>query len=186
MVAPLDAPIEYVIVLIPFTDEEIPEELPQVRVVGLVVKPQGPSVIQEDGKLVRKTTAEKIGGCGHLLLHDPIVLLFLGSGLETLPGERTTEEIHENVSERFEIVAASLLNTKVSVDGGVTGSAGEVLVLPVGNVKMGLRVSVLLGKAEIDHIDLVATFPDPHQEIVRLDVTVNEVARVDVFDTRYL
>lgn len=182
----MNTPVEYVIVLVPFTDEEIPEKFPQVRIVRLVVEPQGTSVVQEDGKLVGEATAEKVRGCGHLLLHDPVILLLLCGGLETLPGERTTEEIHEDVSKGFEVVAASLLNTQVSVDGGVTGSASQVLVFPVGNVEVGLRVPVLLGKAEINHIDLVATLPDSHQEVIRLDITVDEIAGVDVLDTRYL
>ena len=38
-VCPLNTPVEDVVVLIPFADEEIPEELPQVRVIRLVVKP---------------------------------------------------------------------------------------------------------------------------------------------------
>lgn len=183
---PLDAPVKYVIVLVSFTDEEIPEELPQVRVIRLVVESQGPSVVQENGKLVREATAEKIGGCGHLFLHDPVVLLLLGGGLETLPGEGTTEEIHEDVGEGFEIVATGLLNTQMSVDGRVAGGAGQILIFPVRNVKVGLGISVLLGETEIDHVDLVAALPNSHQEVVRLDIAVNEVTGVDVLDTRYL
>jgi len=122
--APLDTPVEYVIVLVSFTDEEIPKELSQVRVVRLVVEPQSPSVVQKDGKLVGEAATEKIGGCGHLFLHDPVVLLLLGGSLETLPGERTTEEVHEDISERFEVIAAGLLNTQVSIDGGVASGPG--------------------------------------------------------------
>ena len=97
--APLDTPVKDVVVLISFADEKIAEELPQVRVVRLVIEPQGTSVVQEDGKFVGEATAEEVGWCGHLLLHNPIVLLLLCSGLETLPGERSTEEIHEDVGE---------------------------------------------------------------------------------------
>ena len=186
MGAPLDTPVEYVIVLVPFTDEEIPEELPQVRVIGLVVEPQGSGVVQKDGELVWEATTEKIGGGGHLLFHDPVVLLFLCGSFEALPWKRTAEEIHEDVSKGLEIVAASLLNTQMSIDGGVTSGAGQVLVLPVGNVKVGLRVSIFLGETEIDYIHLVAALPDSHQEVIRLDVTVNKVPRMDVLDARYL
>ena len=112
--------------------------------------------------------------------------MLLCSSLETLPGEGTTEEIHEDVSKGFKIVAASLLNTEVSVDGGVTGSTGQILVLPVGNVKMGLRISVLFGKTEINHIDLVAALPDSHQKVVRLYIAMDKVAGVDVLNARYL
>jgi hypothetical protein len=70
----------------------------------------------------------------------------------------------------------------MGVDGGVTSGTSQVLVLPVGNVKVGLRVSELLCETKIDDIDLVAALADAHQEVVRLDVTVNEVARVDILD----
>jgi hypothetical protein len=182
----LYAPVKDVIVLVPFTNEEIPKELPQVRVIRLVVEPQGPSVVQEDGELVGEATAEKIGRGGHLLLHNPVVLLFLGSSLETLPRERTAEEVHENVCERFKIIAAGLFNTQVSVDGGVASSTSQVLVLSVGDVKVGLRVPILLRETKVNDIDLVATLADSHQEIVRLDVTVDEVAGMDVLDARNL
>ena len=182
----MDAPVEDIVVLVPFTDEEIPEEFPQVRVIGFVVEPQGPSVVQEDGELVREATAEKVRGSGHLLLHDPVVLLLLGCGLETLPGERAAEEVHEDVSERFEVIAARLLNTQVSVDGGVASSTGQVLVLSVGDVKVGLRVPVLLGETKVDDVDLVAALADSHQEVVRLNVPMDEVARMDILDARNL
>jgi len=182
----LNAPVEDVVVLVSFADEEVTEELPQVRVVGLVVESQGPGVVQEDGELVGEATTEKIGRRGHLLLHDPVVLLFLGSSLETLPGEGSTEEVHEYVSERFEIIAASLLDTQVSVNRGVAGSTSQILVLSVRDVKVGFRVSVLLGKTEVDDIDLVATLPDSHQKVVWLDVAVDKVTGMDVLDTRDL
>ena len=47
---------------------------------------------------------------------------------------------------------------------------------------MSLGVAVLLGQTEIDNIDLVATLADTHEEVVRLDITVDEGLGVDVFD----
>ena len=61
-------------------------------------------------------------------------------------------------------------------------STRQVLVLSVRNVEVRLGVTELLSQAEVNHINLVASFPDTHQEVVRLDVTVNEVARVNVLD----
>ena len=74
----------------------------------------------------------------------------------------------------------------MSIDGGVAGGAGQVLVLPVGDVEVGLRVPVLLGKTKVDDIDLVTALANSHQEIVRFNVAVDEVAGVDVLDTRDL
>jgi hypothetical protein len=74
-------------------------------------------------------------------------------------------------------------DAQVGVDGGITSSSGQVLVLPIRDVEMGLGVTVFLGQTEIDDIDLVAALADAHEEVIRLDVTVNEGLGVDVLDT---
>ena len=51
---------------------------------------------------------------------------------------------------------------------------------------MSLRVAEFFGETKIDDINLVITLPDAHQEIIRLDIVVNEIPRVDVLDTRDL
>ena len=69
------------------------------------------------------------------------------------------------------------------VDRSITGSTGQVLVLSVWDVKVRLWVTVLLGQTEINDIDLVTTLSNAHQEVVRLDITVDEGLGVDVLDT---
>lgn len=51
---------------------------------------------------------------------------------------------------------------------------------------MGPGISVRLGKTKIDNVDLVAMNTGTDHEIGRLDVTVNEVGRVDTLYTRDL
>lgn len=68
------------------------------------------------------------------------------------------------------------------VDTGVTGRTSQVLVLSVRDVEVRLRVTVLLGKTEIDDINLVATLANSHEEVVRLNITVNKGLGVDVFN----
>jgi hypothetical protein len=70
----------------------------------------------------------------------------------------------------------------VGVDGGVTSGTGQVLVLSVRDVEVGLGVPVLLGETEVNHVDLVAPLADAHEEVVGLDVTVDEALGVDVLD----
>jgi hypothetical protein len=82
--------------------------------------------------------------------------------------------------------AERLTHAEMGVDGGVAGSAGEVLVLPVGYVQMGAGVAVLLGQAKVDDVDLVAALGDAHEEVVGLDVTVQEVFGVHILDPRQL
>ena len=56
------------------------------------------------------------------------------------------------------------------IDGRVARSAGQVLVVTVGNVDAGARVAVLLRQAEVNDEQLVAVAPDAHQEVVGLYV----------------
>jgi hypothetical protein len=70
----------------------------------------------------------------------------------------------------------------VGVDGGITSGTGQVLVLSVRDVEVGLGVPVLLGETEVNHVDLVAPLADAHEEVVGLNVTVDEALGVDVLD----
>jgi len=47
-----------------------------------------------------------------------------------------------------------------------------------------LWVAVLLGKSEIDDVDLVSALAHAHEEIVGLDISVDEIAGMDVLDSR--
>lgn len=105
----------------------------------------------------------------YLFFHDSVVLLLLGRSFKTLPRKLASEEVHEDVTKRLKVVSPRLLDTKMGVDRGVSSSTRQVLVLTVGDVKVSLGVSVLLGKSEIDDVDLVASLADAHQAVV--DIT---------------
>lgn len=170
----VDSPVENIVVLEALTNEKVSENLAKVAVVGLIVEAERSSIVQVDGKLIRETTAEDLGGGGHLLLHNAVVLLLLGRSLQTLPGKRATAEVKHDVAQGLHVITSRLLNTQVSVDRGVTSSTSKVLVLSVGNVEVSLGVSVLLGQTEIDNVDLVATFANAHKEVVGLDISVDK------------
>lgn len=70
----------------------------------------------------------------------------------------------------------------MSIDGGITGSTSQVLILTVWDVEMSLGVTVLLSKTEINDVDLVTTLSDTHKEVVGLDITVDEGLGVDILD----
>lgn len=72
----------------------------------------------------------------------------------------------------------------MGIDACITSGARQVLVLTVWDVKVGLGVTVLLGQAKIDHVDLVPTLTDAHQKVVRLDVTMDEGFGMNVLDAR--
>ena len=68
------------------------------------------------------------------------------------------------------------------IDRRIASCAGQVLVLTVWNVEVRLRVAVLLGQPKVDNVDLVPSLANAHQEVVRLDITVDEGFGVDVLD----
>jgi hypothetical protein len=70
----------------------------------------------------------------------------------------------------------------MSVDGGISGSARQVLVLAVRDVEVSLRVAVFLGQTEVNNIDLVSSLANSHQEVVRLDIAVDEGFGMNVLD----
>lgn len=179
----VDGPVKDVVVLEALADKEIAEDLAEVAVVGLVVEAERAGVVEVDGELVGEAAAEDLGGSGHLLLHDAVVLLLLGSRLEALPGEGATAKVEHDVAERLHVVTAGLLDTQVGVDGGIAGGTSKVLVLTVRDVEVRLGVSVLLGETEINYIDLVTTLANAHQEVIGLDISVDEALCVDVLDS---
>lgn len=178
----VDGPVEDVVILESFADEQVTEDLAEVRVVGLIVEAKRAGVVEVDGELVGEATAENLGGSGHLLLHDTVVLLLLSGSLQTLPGQRATAEVKHNIAQRLHVITTGLLDTQVSVDTGVTSGTSQVLVLTVRNVEVSLGVTVLLGQTKVDNVDLVSTLADTHKEVVGLDVTVDEGLGVDVLD----
>ena len=103
-----------------------------------------------------------------------------------MPWKSTTKEIYQDIRNRFEIVTAGLLYAQVGVDRHVSGSAGEILVLPVGDMEVSFGVAEFLCEAKINYIDLVSARAKAHQEVVWFDIAMNEVARVDIFDARNL
>ena len=69
------------------------------------------------------------------------------------------------------------------VDAHVARGARQALVLPVGNVLVGLRVNVLLGQAKVDDVDDVlglAGLP-ADEKVLRLDVAVDQVLTMYIF-----
>ena len=73
-----------------------------------------------------------------------------GKRTHRLPSQNVT---YESESDQFDIA------------GGVACSSGEIFVLSVRDVKMGLGVMELLGETKIDDIDLIPRFPMPIRKL---------------------
>lgn len=179
----VDSPVEYIVVLEALTNEEIPEDLAEIAVVRLVVKSKGTGVVQVDGKLVGEATAQDFSRGRHLLLHNAVILLLLRGSLQTLPRERSTAKVEHDVAERLHVVTARLLNAQVGVDGCITCSAGQILVLTVRDMEMSLGISVFLSQTKINDIDLIAPLANAHEEIIRFDITMDKRFGVNILDS---
>lgn len=105
----VDCPVKDVVVLKTLSHKEVAEDLSQIGVVRLVVKAEGAGIIQVNGKLVGKAAAQDLGGSGHFLFHDTIILLLLGGSLEPLPWEGAAAEIEHDITKGFHIVTTRLL-----------------------------------------------------------------------------
>jgi len=81
----VDGPVENIVVLEGLANKEVSEYLAEIGIVRLVIEAKRACVIEVDGKLVGESTAENLSRSGHLLLHDSVILLFLGGSLESLP-----------------------------------------------------------------------------------------------------
>lgn len=103
-----------------------------------------------------------------------------------LPRHRSPQKVHQHISQRLDVVPPRLLDAQVCVDGCVSGRAGQVLVLPVWDVDMGLGVPVFFRQSKVNDIDLIRPLAQAHQEVVGLDIPVDEALRMDILDTRYL
>ena len=65
------------------------------------------------------------------------------------------------------------------VHRGVPGRPSQVLAITVGDMLARLWVTESLSEPEIDHVYIVLLLANPDQKVVRFDVSVQEVTRVD-------
>lgn len=74
------------------------------------------------------------------------------------------------------------------IDGHISSSASQALMLPVWNVFFGLGVDVFFGQAKVNDVDDVFLLvPLPSDEkVLRFDISIDEVFRVHILHSRNL
>lgn len=100
------------------------------------------------------------------------------------PPERPFPKLRDGHAQRH--VWNWLTNSKVCVDGGIARRPCEVLVLSVGDVLVCAGIPVLLGQPKVNDVDQVSFLPQPHEEVIWLHISVDEVLRVNVLNTTNL
>lgn len=175
------SPVKSRIVLISEVFEEILEQVLDVLVVRLVLEIESSAVLHIGNELLGEPSA-KIFEVGHdLLLLDLLVLLLDAASPEALPRELSSQEVHEHVPDALHVVAASLLDPDVGIDGGVSGGSGQTLAVLVLDV-LTVGRHELLGEAEIDDEDPVRVLSAAGGKVIGLDVSVDDTTGVDVLD----
>ena len=74
----------------------------------------------------------------------------------------------------------------MGVDQCVARNTCQDLIFTLWNVEVGLGVTELLGETKVNDIDFVIALSNAHQEVTLLDVTMYEIAGVDILDARNL
>lgn len=69
------------------------------------------------------------------------------------------------------------------VDACISGGASKVLVFSVRDVLMCAGITVFLGEAKVYDVDQVAFLSQAHEEVVRFDISVDEVLGMDVLNS---
>lgn len=76
----------------------------------------------------------------------------------------------------------------MGVDTHVTRCTGQRFPFTIGDVLLGLGISVLLGHAKVNYVNHVGSLGawSSDEEVVRFDIPVDQILFVDCLDTRKL
>ena len=162
-----------------FAYMKITKEAAHIGIVGFAFKAQCTSVVQKNAELIWQS-CHQAGNWIDLHLLD-LVALVIGRSFGIIPRKRAMKEVNENVGKGFQIIMAWLFDTQVAIEQCKWGSTCEDIMVQLNwHMNLSPRVSVPLGKTKIDDEGLIAIWTCSDQKVGRLDVTVNEVGRVDM------
>jgi hypothetical protein len=116
------------------------QEGAEVVVIWFLLELEAFSVVDENSELVGKAFAEDFGGSGHFFLQDHLILGLGVFGLHVLPGQDTSEKVHDHIANGLDIISSRLLDSHVSIDTGISRSASQFFSLLVWNVLIYLLV----------------------------------------------
>jgi len=166
--------------------ESLCEELPKVIIVRSILEAQISDIRQILGEFLGETLTEILDSSCLLLLANLLIFLLVGGRLQSLPRKTTSKKVQEDMTKSFEIVSAGLLTAQMGVDTHVSCSSRKGLSLAVWDMLLRLRVTVLLGHAEVNHMDNAGSLGAraANEEVVGFDIAVNEILLVNGLNTR--
>ena len=103
-------------------------------VVGLLFKFECATVLHELSKFRWVTPAELFKRSLDLLLLNSVVLFVLAATWQTLPWERSLDEVENNVTDCLQIISSTLFDTLVCGNRSISGGTSQVFAILVGDV----------------------------------------------------
>lgn len=101
-------PVELRIVHVAFSLEQILEEFSQILVIWSFKEVKSSNVTQVGGHFFWLVFAEHLYRSSSLRVADLLVPFLQGVCLQALPRQRASKEVHEHVTESFEIISSAL------------------------------------------------------------------------------
>ncbi len=173
--AKYSCPIKNVVVGYPILLKALSEQSSAHVVVWFFLKIQISGILKEPLKAWGQAFAY-LGRTEALLeLANLVVLLFCAVRLQALPGETRHRQIHEHVTQRFQVIASAQLQAKMRTYRTVACCANQVgdALLSLRNMLPCHWIHVNLGEAKVNNVHHFAVFACSHQEVVGLHVTMH-------------
>jgi len=134
-------PVKLVVVVVKVATVKLSKYFSEMTVIWGFFKIQVATVVEVFDKLFGVTFAKFFNLCGDLDVADSFVLLFFGVCLQPLPGKGSFEEVHQNESEGFQVIPATLFMSTVSVDRGVSCRSCQTFIRSERDVASCSRIS---------------------------------------------
>lgn len=137
---------------------------------------------EELSKLRRKVSAKLLDCSLHLFLLYFGVLFSKSSHSQSLPGQRASQKVDKDIGQSLKVVSSGLLNSQVSIDGGISGCTCESFSILIRNVFL-VWVHELFGQSKVKYKNSVLLSFVSDGKIVWLDVSVDDSPWVNVFNS---
>ena len=103
-----------------------------------------------------------------------------------LPWKRSTEKIDEDICKGFEVVASRLFDPRVGIQRDVACCTSQTSVCLIRDMKVCCFIAIFFCKSKIDDVDYMRFVIQTNKKVFGLDVAVNIILRMDIFNTRNL
>ena len=74
----------------------------------------------------------------------------------------------------------------MSINTGISSCACKIFIFSVWNVLVSLLISILFSQAKVNDVHKIPFLPKTHQKVVWFDITMDEVLRVNIFQSANL